>query len=562
MTNHLIQYREAIRSGEIQAGMDMIQELDNLIADMQDPQYKYDTYDAEIRIDFIENCIKLTKSPFYGKPMILMLWQKAFIESVYSFKILSLDSGEWINRFQEILLLIPRKNGKTELVAALLLTDMILGAPGSDIVCSGMDDGTASLAYQAIDTMRLMIDPKSVDTWRNQKGIKCFANSSSIYKMSEKTQQREGRNIDEAALDEAWALKAASDIYNSIKQSTSSKESYRIFIFGSEGFLNDEFLDRKRAEYEKIIAGEDDTEAGKRQLPWMYTQDSEQEIWQTNEDGIALAWQKSNPAIGVVKKWGNLRDFVDKARKDKTTRVYVLCKDFNFKTSSAVVWLDSDDYRYEAVFEIEQFTGAVCLGAVDLSETTDMTSAKVLMIRKDDPTKYVFQHYWIPESKLERADDKKDGAHYEEWARDGKLTICEGNDIDLTVVADWFYTLYQQYGIMLLKCGYDVKFSKEFLRRMDEYGFDCELILQDKRTLSNAVKLCENDLKKQRVNYNEHPVDMWCLGNAALDVDNTGMCQIVKVDGKPGMRVDGAVTLSILYEMFRRYRAELVKLAK
>ena len=122
--------------------------------------------------------------------------------------------------------------------------------------------------------------------------------------------------------------------------------------------------------------------------------------------------------------------------------------------------------------------------------------------------------------------------------------------------------LYKQYGIMLMKCGYDVKFSKEFLRRMDEYGFDCELILQDKRTLSNAVKLCENDLKKQRVNYNEHPVDMWCLGNAALDVDNTGMCQIVKVDGKPGMRVDGAVTLSILYEMFRRYRADLVKLAK
>ena len=415
MSNYLIQYRDAIRSGEILAGMDMIQELDNLIADLDDPQYRYDTTDAEIRIDFIQNCIKLTKSPFYGKPMILMLWQKAFIEVVYSFKVLSLDSGEWIDRFQEILLLIPRKNGKTELVAALLLTDMILGAPGSDIVCSGMDDGTASLAYQAIDTMRLMIDPKSVDTWRNQKGIKCFANNSSIYKMSEKTQQREGRNIDEAALDEAWALKAASDIYNSIKQSTSSKESYRIFIFGSEGFLNDEFLDRKRAEYEKIIAGEDDTEAGKRQLPWMYTQDSEQEIWQTDADGIARAWQKSNPAIGVVKKWGNLRDFVDKARKDKTTRVYVLCKDFNFKTSSAVVWLDSDDYRYEAVFEIEQFSGAVCLGAVDLSETTDMTSAKVLMIRKDDQIKYVFQHYWIPESKLEDSSDKEAGADDLRW---------------------------------------------------------------------------------------------------------------------------------------------------
>lgn len=562
MSNWLLQYRSAIRSGEILAGMDMIRELDNLLDDLDDPQYRYDTRDAEIRISFIESCIKLTKAPYYGKPMKLMLWQKAFIEVIYSFKIRSLDTGRWVNRFQEILLLIPRKNGKTELVAALMLTDLILGEPGSDIVCSGMDDGTASLAYKAIDTMRLLIDPKSVDTWRNQQGIQCFANHSNIYKMSEKTQQREGRNIDIAGLDEAWSLAAASDIYNSIKQSTSSKEVYRIYIFGSEGFVNDGFLDRKRTEYTQIIEGEDDSEAAKRQLPWLYTQDTEQEIWQTDENGISRAWQKSNPAIGVIKKWGNLRDFVDKARKDKTTRVYVLCKDFNIKKASAVAWLDPDDYRYHARFEIETFGGTVCLGAVDLSETTDMTSAKVLMLRKDDPVKYIFQHYWIPEGKLQNADDKKAGAQYVEWARQGMLTICEGSDIDLTLVADWFYQLYKDFGIMLYKCGYDVKFSKEFLRRMEEYGFDCELVLQTKQTLSNAVKLCENDLKSQRVNYNENEIDFWCLGNAALEVDNNGNCQIVKVEGQPGMRIDGAVTFSIVYEMYRRYRSELVKLVK
>ena len=174
MSNYLLQYREAIRSGEIIAGLDMIQELDNLIADLSDPQYAYNTHDAEIRISFIENCIKLTKAPFYGQPMILMLWEKAFIEVVYSFKVKSIDTGNWVDRFQEILLLITRKCGKTELIAALLLTELIIGDEGIDIVCSGMDDGTADLAYQAVDTMRLMIDPQSVDTWRNQKGIKCF----------------------------------------------------------------------------------------------------------------------------------------------------------------------------------------------------------------------------------------------------------------------------------------------------------------------------------------------------------------------------------------------------
>ena len=558
----LLDYRSAIRSGEIKAGMDMVQELDRLIEDLDSPEYIYDTRGAYIRIDFIEHCIKLTKSPYYGKPMELLLWQKAFIEVFYSFKIRSVDSGAWVDRFQESLLLIARKNGKSELIAAMQLTELILGREGSDIVCSGMDDGTADLAYQAIDTMRLMIDPKQVDTWRNQKGIKCLVNGSHIYKLSASTRQREGRNIDYAGIDEVWSLPADGDIYKSIQQSTSVKENYKIVMFGSEGFVVDGFLDKKRDEYSKIIAGEDDTEAAKRKLPWMYTQDSEQEIWRTDGDGISAAWEKSNPSIGKIKKFGYLRDRVDEARKSRVDRVFVLCKDFNIKQATAAAWLMPEDYRYTATYSIDELRGCICLGAVDLSETTDMTSARVLIVRKDDNTRYILQHYWIPEGKLESSDDKNAGAQYRQWAQDGLLTICEGNDIDLTLVADWFYELYKQYGIMLYKCGYDVRFSREFVAKMESYGFECEVVLQSKQTLSNAVKLCENDFRSRLINYNENPVDMWTLGNAALEVDNYGNCQIVKIKGQPGKRIDGAVTYSIVYEMFRRYRSDIIALAK
>lgn len=562
MSNYLLQYREAIRNGEIIAGYDMIQELDNLIADLDNPEYQYITDDAEIRIDFIENCIKLTKAPFYGQPMILMLWEKAFIEVVYSFKVRSIDTGKWVDRFQEILLLITRKCGKTELIAALLITELIIGDYGIDIVCSGMDDGTADLAYQAVDTMRLMIDPKSVDTWRNQKGIKCMINGSHIYKLSNSTRQREGRNIDVCSIDEIWSLPADGDIYKSVQQSTSVKERYKIFMFGSEGFVNDGFLDRKRAEYQAIIDKEDDRESAKRKLPWFYTQDSESEVWNTDANGISKIWEKSNPSIGQIKKWSYLRDRVDEARKSKSDRVFVLCKDFNFKQNSAQAWLNTEDYKYSAVFDIETFRNALCLGAVDLSETTDMTSAKIMLMKKDDRTKYIYQHYWIPESKLDNADDKNAGAKYREWAKEGILTICEGNDIDLTLVADWFYTLYRDYNIRLYKCGYDVKFSKDFLKRMDEYGFDYEMIMQNKLTLSNAMKLCESDLKAQYVNYNENDIDAWCLGNAAMEVDNVGNCQAVKIAGQPGKRIDGAVTFIILYECYRRFRSDFIKMLK
>lgn len=562
MSNYLLQYREAIRSGDIIAGFDLIQELDNLISDLSDPQYKYITYDAELRIDFIENCIRLTKAPYYGKPMQLMLWEKAFIEVVYSFKVKSIDTGNWVDRFQEILLLITRKCGKTELIAALLLTELIIGDAGIDIVCSGMDDGTADLAYQAVDTMRLMIDPESVDTWRNQKGIKCLINGSHIYKLSNSTRQREGRNIDLCSIDEIWSLPADGDIYKSVQQSTSVKERYKIFMFGSEGFVNDGFLDRKRNEYQAIITQEDDRESAKRKLPWFYTQDSEHEVWNTDANGISKMWEKSNPSIGRIKKWSYLRDRVDEARKSKSDRVFVLCKDFNFKQNSAQAWLNTEDYKYSAVYDIEQFRNALCLGAVDLSETTDMTSARILLMKKDDRTKYIYQHYWIPESKLNSADDKAAGAKYRDWAKDGILTICEGNDIDLTLVADWFYSLYKDFGIRLYKCGYDIKFSKDFLKRMDEYGFDTEIILQNKITLSNAMKLCESDLKAQYVNYNENEIDAWCLGNAAMEIDNVGNVQAVKVAGQPGKRIDGAVTLIIVYEMYRRYRSDFIKMLK
>lgn len=557
----LIEYREAIRTGKVIAGHDMTQELDNLIADLDDPQYRYDTADADLRISFIEGCIRLTKAPFFGQPMRLLLWEKAFIEALYSFKMISIDSGEWVDRFLETLLLITRKNGKTELIAALELTELILGDPGSDIVCSGMDDGTADLAFQAIDTMRLLIDPKSIDTWRNQQGIKCFANKNHIFKLSASTRQREGRNIDKAGIDEVWSLPEDGDIYKSIQQSTSTKDSYKIFLFGSEGFV-DGFLNRKRAEYQKIIDGEDDSFAAKRRLPWMYTQDSEREVWETDENGISRLWEKSNPSIGAVKKWSYLRDQVDAARASKPDMVFVLSKDFNFKQSSAVSWLRPSDYMYPASFDLEEFRGAVCLGGVDMSETTDMTAAKVLLMRSRDTTKYIVSHYWIPEHKLTDAADKNAGAKYREWARAGLLTICQGSDIPLDCVADWFYQLYKDYGVKLYLCGYDVKFSKEFLRRMGEYGFDTEIVIQNKLTLSNAVKLCEQDFRHQRINYNANEIDAWNFSNAAVEVDNAANCQLVKIKNQPGKRIDGAVALVIVYEMYRRYRSELQKMLK
>lgn len=546
---YLEEYYQKCKSGEILVGQELMQELENLIADLDNPNYYYDTTDADLRIDFMENCVRLTKSPYYNKPMILMLWQKAFISAVFGFKM----SDTTFDRFKKVILLIARKNTKSETCSALGLSELIVGNEGADIVCSSNDDNQASITYDAIDTMRSLIDPDDLDTKRNQRFIKNKVNGSKIFKLSDRTRNKEGRNIDFAIIDETHEMQE-NIIGKSIEQSQSLKDNPKFINITTEGFVVDGYLDDELKKARAVIWGEDDGPAAQRLLPWFYTQDSEQEIWQNRG-----SWVKSNPTLGIVKKWDYLDEQVDLARKSKADRIFVLSKDFNIKQNSAESWLNLEDYDYEAVFDLEDFRGSVCLGAVDLSETTDLTCAKILLMKPDDKTKYIYTMYFIPESKLEDSDDWNAGARYKDWAGEGLLTITDGNDIDLAVVADWFYKLYIDYEIKLWKCGYDQRFAKDWINRMSEYGWtkeneDLIMILQNAQTLSNAMRLVEADFKHKLINYNENKLDKWCLKNAGIKVDDKNQCICVKQE--TSKRIDGAVTFIILYEMFRRYRTE------
>lgn len=554
--SYLLEYRARVETGEEIIGQELWIELDNLAEDFKNDRYFYDTEDALLRMNFMENCVRLTKSPYYNKPMILMLWQKALIEAIYSFKM----SETTLRRFKKILLLIARKNTKSETCSALGLSEFILGNEGSDIVASSNDDNQASIIYDAIDTMRMLIDPDSSDTKRNQRFILNKATNTKIYKLSDKTRNKEGRNIDTAFLDESHEMKE-NIIAKSIEQSQSLKDEPLFFNLTTEGFVIDGYLDDELKKARAVINKEDpDDPAAERLLPWLYTQDSEMEVWNGNREN--RLWMKSNPTLGKVKKWEYMEEQVALARKSKADRIFVLSKDFNIKQNAAEAWLNLEDYNYSMTYDLEEFRGCACLGAVDLSETTDLTAAKVLLMKPNDPTKYIHQHYFIPESKLEDSDDKQAGARYKEWAEYGLLTITEGNDIDLAVVADWFYSLYEQYNIRLWKCGYDQRFAKDWINRMEYYGWskaggdDAELvmILQNAQTLSNAIKLCEADFKHQLINYGNNAMDQWCLGNSGIKVDDRGQALIIKME--TGKRIDGAVCLAILYEMYRRYRTD------
>ena len=544
----LEEYYQQIMDGRIIAGHELKTELKKLLEEMDDERYIYDTRDADLRMDFMENCVKLTKSPYYGQPMILMLWQKAFISSVYGFKM----AEDLTDRFRKILLLIARKNTKSETCSGLGLTELITGADGEDIVCSSNDDNQANILYTAIDTMRLMIDPKQKDTWKNQQWIKCKINGSKVFKLSDKTRNKEGRNIDFAIIDEVHEMKD-NVIIKSIEQSQSLKPNPKLILITTEGFVNGGFLDEELIKARQILNGEDDSISAERYLPWLYTQDSEQEVWQDES-----SWMKSNPTLGIVKRYDYLREQVDAARRSKADRMFTLSKDFNFKVSNSEAWIMGEFLDYNRVFNLDEFRNTIVLGGVDLAETTDMCSAKILLMKPDDQTKYIYQMYWIPESKIRKSDDTESGAKYEEWARNGLIRITEGNEVDVSAVADWFYELYKDYGIRLLKCGYDQRFAKDFLKRMDDYGFEYEMIYQNRYVLSSPMRLVEADIRDQAINFNNNEIDKWCLMNTSVQVWDTGHIMPVKIKGQAARRIDGTLSLIMCYEMYRRYKTEIV----
>lgn len=548
---YLEQYYDMAKRGDVIVGNYIWRELNNQMDDLNNPAYIYDPTYAHKRIAFQQKLCTQSKAPYYGKPIALMPWQLAWWEALYSFRMA--DTG--LRRYTEGLLLVARKNGKSTMFAADGNTDLFIGAGGSDVCCASNDDRQAKLIWREIAGMRQRIDPKRFLTRQNLTELRNHVQNITVFRLSSKTQNKDGFNIDKTYLDESHDMED-DEIAEACWRGMSTKDEPLFLNCTTQGFVNDGYLDGKLKYCRDVIDGViDDPHI----MPWLYEQDSEQEVWSD-----PASWEKSNPSIRYgVKKTAKLMRDMEVARHDNGARVHMLCKDFNIKQNTSAAWLMVEDYDYEVeVKSLEDFRGCIALAAVDLSETTDLTNCKLLFMREGDPIKYVFSHYWIPEGKLEKADDVSSGAKYRDWARNGYLTICPGYDNNLGDVADWIASLKKQYDIRVLKCGYDQRFAKEFLSRMDEYGIECEMINQSREVMSSPMKWVEADLKGRQINFGRNPVDLWCFGNASIEVDNLGRVMCVKINRQHSRRIDGAVTMIILYATLQRFKSEYLRLVK
>lgn len=565
---YIQEYYDLIKSGEVIIGNDLalqLEQLEEILLDLENPFYFIDYDASNKRIKFIETKCKHYEAPHAGKPFILEIWQKAFIEAIFAIKIFDEELNRYVRKYQDILFLVGRKNGKTPLIGAICLAEWFCGEMGKKILCASNDYDQADLMFQAINSMRE--ESKSLErcTRKNIKGIYfgnpkqkskkgkfSYQNKGSIRKLSAKSGAKEGRNIGIGAVDEVFEMKDDS-LVMPIRQALSTQDEPLYFELTTEGFTNDGYLDKRLIEARQVLKGELNRP---RWLIWMYTQDNEQEVWQDES-----SWVKSNPGIGKIKKWSFLRGMIEEARTSSSKRAFVLAKDFNIKQNNAAAWLQDDVICNTLKYDIEDLRNSIGIGGADLSETTDLTNARVLIMKPGTNQKFFITKYFIPTSKLEEV-SKDDRERYIQWAKDGYLHICDGNEVNQSDVVAWHVMLYKKYNIRVYKEGYDKWQAKAYADEMSDYGFDMVKIIQDYNNLSTPMKLLEADLKQNIVNYNQNPMDIWCLKNTSVKVNDKQQQMPVKVQDSRLKHIDGAVTMIICYATLNMFKKEYMEILR
>jgi phage terminase large subunit-like protein len=415
------------------------------------------------------------------------------------------DSG--LRRFNEVILLIARKNGKTTFVAGIDLAEFFLSRGGVDIVCASNTTEQANILFEEINNMREQSAALSKET-RSKKNIYHIYSpktKNKIKKLSAQSRNKDGYNIEVGCIDEVHEM-TDSKVYDAIKQSQSTKKEPLIFIITTEGTTVGGFLDSKLDYARKMLKGEIEDN---RVLPWLYTQDSTKEIY---EDPIT--WQQADSGS----------------------------------------WLSFDDLNNEDKYTIDDLRDTYAVGGVDLSSTTDLTAAVLVIQKRDSNKKYVIPHFFMPSEVVEKR-IKEDNVPYDIWIKKGYITLTEGNQNDFSFVTQWFMKMIQTYGIRPLWVGYDPWNSQYWIKEMEDLGFNMEKVRQGIYSLSEPMKILEADLKNNLVNYNNNPILKWCLANTQAKVDLNGNIQPSKLNSKY-KRIDGTVALIIAYVVLNRYKTD------
>ena len=540
-------YLEGIRSGEITVDEEIRAVYERLHREANDPAFAYE-YRPELgnhAIKFIETFCRHYQGEHAGELVQLALFQKAFVQSLFGW----VDKEAHLRRFIEYFFEVARKHGKSFLSACIAVYMMVAdGEQGAEIYTAATKLDQAKIIYTAAKNIIDQSPDLRALVKSTREGLEFKMTRSIMKPLPSESKSLDGLNVHFAALDEIHEQRDR-NMYDVLRQGMKSRKQPLIGCITTSGFYRGGLYDSLHAYACDVAKGikKDD-----RFLPIIYKLDDESE-WMDPK-----AWVKANPGLGSIKSYVQLSDDVERAKQDPTYLPTLLTKDFDMMQSDRQAWLPLAAIVNETVVPDDYLDHSYAIGGCDLSATTDLTCATLLLRKPNDEHMYVLQQYFLPQKRIDdlEATASKE-APYRLWADQGWLTICDGAQVDYSQVTAWFVKMVNEHDIRPLWVCYDRALAGYWVQEMQDTGFDMEKTAQGPFTWSQPMKEMGAALTENRVIYQNNPILRWCLANTAVKSQNAdGIETIQPVKITKQRRIDGMVSLLNAWVGYTKHAVE------
>jgi phage terminase large subunit-like protein len=541
--NYIYEYADAIRTGRVTVGkwIDAIYRI--LIAGLQEKKWYFDAKKANKAIKFIENFCHHSEGR--SDLLKLELWQKAIVSAIFGI----VDAGGF-RQFREVFIMVARKNGKTLFAAAIIAYMTYLdGEYGAKVYCLAPKLEQADLVYDAFYQIVQSDDELDEMAKKRRSDIYIEQTNTSIRRLAFNSKKSDGFNPHLAVCDEieAWPGEQGLKQYEVMKSALGARKQPLILSISTAGYINDGIFDELVKRATAFLKGNSDE---MRLLPFLYMID-DVEKWDDIEE-----IKKANPNLGVSVSVEFYIEEIKIARLSLSKKAEFLCKYCNIKQNSSVAWLDFGDVEQAcgAALTLDDFRGCYCVAGIDLSRTTDLTAASIVIER--DGKFYIFTQFFMPRDRLEQATEEEN-VPYGIFEKQGVLTVSGDHFVNYRDVYNWFVMLLKVYKIKPLYVGYDRYSAQYLIQDLQNSGFHTDDVFQG-TNLSPLLDEFEGKLKDGSVRIGNNNLLKSHLLNVAVQINSgDGRKKPVKIEQR--MHIDGFVSVIDAFTVRSKYYSQIAR---
>lgn len=546
VTNYIYAYYQAITDGSIVVGRWIKLVYERIVHGLESKEYCFDQKKANRAIEFIETFCHHSEGALAPQLIKLELWQKALVSVMFG-----IVDEEGYRQFREVVLIVARKNGKSLFASAIAEYCLFLdGEYGARVFCVAPKLDQAEIIYNDI-WQNIAQEPELAGLIKRRKSDYYIeSTNSSVKKIAFNAKKSDGFNPSLTICDEiaSWVGDPGLKQYEVMKSALGARRQPLILSCSTAGYVFDGIYDELMKRCTRFLLGDSKE---KRLLPMLYMIDDTQKWNDINE------LRKSNPNLGVSVTVDYLLEEIAVADGSLSKKAEFLTKYCNIKQNSSMAWLDSDTVNrcYSGKpLNLEDFRGCYCVGGIDLSQTTDLTSCCVVI--EKNKQLYVFSKFFLPAEKINEA-AARDGLPYQMYVQRGLLNESGENYIDYHDCFNWFRDLIEKYEIYPLKVGYDRYSSQYLVQDMKQYGFHMDDVFQG-FNLSPVLREMEGQFKDGIVDIGDNDLLKIHFLDSALKVDNeSNKIRLIKLNATS--HIDGMAALSDAFCVRQKWYGEIGK---